>query len=241
MSRPGDRHDYGLRAAPCPAGVREARRRRFPSSRNRSSGTRPPSSSGSSRSRCRTPARPSSATSTSPPASSRARSSRPSSPPTVPRSIPIRPSPAPSTTASRKLQDDYIRTRDMLVDRGLHRQRSASSASPARLIIEKANANIAAMQHILYYPATAEELDDFEPTVTVIYTPNLQGRGLSGRAADRGRPRELHHPRLQLRLLRRVEEGRPADVEQARVRARRPGAPRGLQGHPGRTARSASA
>ena len=34
--------------------------------------------------------------------------------------------------------------------------------TPARLIIEKANANIAAMQHILYYPATPES-DDFEP------------------------------------------------------------------------------
>jgi phosphoenolpyruvate carboxykinase (ATP) len=45
---------------------------------------------------------------------------------------------------------------------------------PARLIMEKANANIAAMQQILYYPASREELEAFEPRVTVIYTPNLK-------------------------------------------------------------------
>src|SRR5207245_5168123 len=48
---------------------------------------------------------------------------------------------------------------------------------PARLIIEKSHANIAAMQQILYYPATAAELESFEPAVTVIYTPNLKAEG----------------------------------------------------------------
>src|SRR6266850_6084221 len=47
----------------------------------------------------------------------------------------------------------------------------------ARLIIEKSNANIAGMQQILYYPATPHELETFEPTVTVIYTPNLKAEG----------------------------------------------------------------
>src|SRR5438105_7622177 len=47
----------------------------------------------------------------------------------------------------------------------------------ARLIIEKSNANIAGMQQILYYPATGEELESFEPKVTVIYTPNLKAEG----------------------------------------------------------------
>ena len=61
-----------------------------------------------------------------------------------------------------------------------------------------------------------------------------EGRGLSGRPPDRRRPRAGRHPRLQLRLLRRVEEGRPADVEQARLRPRRNPAARRLQDHPDR-------
>ncbi|HEX9984611.1 MAG TPA: phosphoenolpyruvate carboxykinase [Thermoanaerobaculia bacterium] len=75
-----------------------------------------------------------------------------------------------------KLQDDYIRTRDMLVVDG-YIGNDIGFRTAARLIIEKANANIAAMQHILYYPATAEELETFEPEVTVIYTPNLKAEG----------------------------------------------------------------
>src|SRR5438876_6317170 len=47
----------------------------------------------------------------------------------------------------------------------------------ARLIIEKSNANIAGMQQIRYYPATGEELESFEPKVTVINTPNLKAEG----------------------------------------------------------------
>ena len=72
-----------------------------------------------------------------------------------------------------KLQDDYIRTRDMLVVEGFIGN-DPEFRVPARLIIEKANANIAAMQQHLYYPATPEELEHFEPVVTVIYTPNLK-------------------------------------------------------------------
>src|SRR5438067_1674444 len=72
-----------------------------------------------------------------------------------------------------KLQNDYIRTRDMLVIDG-YIGNDPEFRVPARLIIEKSNANIAGMQQILYYPATARELDTFEPKVTVIYTPNLK-------------------------------------------------------------------
>ena len=71
-----------------------------------------------------------------------------------------------------KLQDDYIRTRDMVVVEG-YIGNDPEFRVPARLIMEKANANVAAMQGILYYPATAEELERFEPKLTVIYTPNL--------------------------------------------------------------------
>ncbi|HXG59398.1 MAG TPA: phosphoenolpyruvate carboxykinase [Thermoanaerobaculia bacterium] len=75
-----------------------------------------------------------------------------------------------------RIQDDYVRTRDMLVIEG-YIGNDPQFRVPARLIVEKANANIAAMQQILYYPATKEELDHFEPTLTVIYTPNLPMEG----------------------------------------------------------------
>ena len=52
-----------------------------------------------------------------------------------------------------KLQNDYIRTRDMLVVEGFIGNDPEFRVA-TRLIIEKSNANIAAMQHILYYPAT---------------------------------------------------------------------------------------
>lgn len=75
-----------------------------------------------------------------------------------------------------KMQNDYIGTRDMLVIEGFIGN-DPEFRVPARLIIEKSNANIAAMQNILYYPATSSELETFEPKVTVIYTPNLKAEG----------------------------------------------------------------
>ena len=75
-----------------------------------------------------------------------------------------------------KVQNDYIRTCDMLVVDGFIGN-DPEFRVPARLIIEKANANIAGMQQHLYYPATAAELETFEPAVTVIYTPNLKAEG----------------------------------------------------------------
>jgi phosphoenolpyruvate carboxykinase (ATP) len=75
-----------------------------------------------------------------------------------------------------KIQNDYIRTRDMLVIEGFIGN-DPEFRVPARLIMEKANANVAAMQQILYYPATPSELEHFEPTLTVVYTPNLKAEG----------------------------------------------------------------
>ncbi|MEA2572189.1 MAG: phosphoenolpyruvate carboxykinase [Acidobacteriota bacterium] len=75
-----------------------------------------------------------------------------------------------------KLQNDYIKTRDMLVVDG-YIGNDPDFRVATRLIIEKANANIAAMQQHLYYPATAEELENFEPKLIVIYTPNLKADG----------------------------------------------------------------
>jgi phosphoenolpyruvate carboxykinase (ATP) len=75
-----------------------------------------------------------------------------------------------------KIQNEYIRTRDMLVVEGFIGN-DPQFRVPARLIIEKSNANIAAMQNILYYPATEKELENFEPKVSVIYTPTLKAEG----------------------------------------------------------------
>jgi phosphoenolpyruvate carboxykinase (ATP) len=75
-----------------------------------------------------------------------------------------------------RLQDDFIRTRDMLVIEGFIGNDPEFRVA-TRLIIEKANANIAAMQDILYYPATPDEIATFEPELTVIYTPNLKAEG----------------------------------------------------------------
>ena len=71
-----------------------------------------------------------------------------------------------------KLQNEYIETRDMLVIDGFIGN-DLDFRVATRLIIEKSNANIAAMQQHLYYPATREELESFEPKLTVIYTPTL--------------------------------------------------------------------
>lgn len=74
------------------------------------------------------------------------------------------------------LQNDYIRDKEMVVIEGFIGN-DPTYRTAARLIIEKANANIAGMQQQLYYPATAEELKNFKPTLTVIYTPNLVAEG----------------------------------------------------------------
>lgn len=74
------------------------------------------------------------------------------------------------------LQDEFISTRDMLVVEGYIGD-DPDFRVATRLIIEKSNANIAAMQDILYYPATAAELATFEPKLTVVYTPSLRAEG----------------------------------------------------------------
>jgi phosphoenolpyruvate carboxykinase (ATP) len=88
----------------------------------------------------------------------------------------------PSTTSSEtitreefdriaKLQDDYIRGQEMVVIDG-YIGNVEEFRTPARLTIEKANANVAGMQQKLYYPR-----EDGEPEVHVIYTPNLPAEG----------------------------------------------------------------
>src|SRR6266496_2114082 len=70
-----------------------------------------------------------------------------------------------------QVQDDYIRDQDMVVVDGFIGH-DGPFRTPARLIIEKANSNIAGMQRFLYYdPVDGDQ--PHEPEITIIYTPNL--------------------------------------------------------------------
>ena len=69
------------------------------------------------------------------------------------------------------LQDTYISKQEMLVIDGFIGN-DPEFRTPARLIIEAANANIAVMQQTLYFDADSAD-GSFAPEVTVIYTPNL--------------------------------------------------------------------
>ncbi len=74
--------------------------------------------------------------------------------------------------AIAKLQDDYIADQDVVVVDG-YIGNVDDFKTPARLTIEKANANIAGMQQKLYY----DPAPGMEPEVQVIYTPNLAAPG----------------------------------------------------------------
>jgi phosphoenolpyruvate carboxykinase (ATP) len=72
------------------------------------------------------------------------------------------------------IQDAYIAEQEMiLLDGWLGAQ--PEFRVPVRLYIEAANANIAGMQQQLWFPV--EDLEGFEPELTVVYTPNLVARG----------------------------------------------------------------
>ena len=71
-----------------------------------------------------------------------------------------------------KIQDDYIRSQEMILLDGVIGN-DPTFLTPARLIIEVRNANIAGMQRHLYYPPTPGQ----QPEVTMIYTPNLRAPG----------------------------------------------------------------
>ena len=77
----------------------------------------------------------------------------------------------PLSEAQRQgdIQDAYIRDQEMLVIDGSIGN-DGPLATPARLIIEKRNANIAGMQHTLYF---RPQQTGAEPEITIIYTPNL--------------------------------------------------------------------
>jgi len=69
-----------------------------------------------------------------------------------------------------KLQDEYIADQDMVVVDGFIGS-DPDFRTRARLVIEKAHANIAGMQRQLYYEGGAQAHD--EADTTVIYTPRL--------------------------------------------------------------------
>ncbi len=75
-----------------------------------------------------------------------------------------------------ELQDDYIAGQEMVVIDG-YIGNDPDFRTPTRLYIESANANIAAMQQQLYFEL--DPADDFEPELTVIYTPNLKAEGFA--------------------------------------------------------------
>jgi len=69
-------------------------------------------------------------------------------------------------------QDEFLRDRDVVVLDGYIGDHPDARVR-TRLVIEKSNANIAAKQRLLYFPAD----DDAEPEFTVVYTPNLPAPG----------------------------------------------------------------
>lgn len=70
------------------------------------------------------------------------------------------------------LQDEHIKTLDMIVIDGFIGP-DPETRTAARLYMDKRNANIAAMQRQLYFSPTAAEYETFEPTLNIVYTPNL--------------------------------------------------------------------
>ena len=72
-------------------------------------------------------------------------------------------------------QDEYIAQQEMVQIDG-YIGNDPEFRTAARLFVEAANANIAGMQQQLYFGPPEE---DFEPELTVIYTPNLKAEGFA--------------------------------------------------------------
>src|SRR6267378_3529976 len=72
-----------------------------------------------------------------------------------------------------RIQDAYIHDQEMVLVDGLIGN-APGFTTPARLIIEARNANVAGMQRMLYYP---RESGAPEAEITIIYTPNLPAPG----------------------------------------------------------------
>ena len=72
-------------------------------------------------------------------------------------------------------QEAYIAAADMILIEGYIGPENSPLKRPARVYIEKSNANIPAMQTQLYYPKDADWRE--EDALTVIYTPNCPADG----------------------------------------------------------------
>ncbi|MDP8957816.1 MAG: phosphoenolpyruvate carboxykinase [Actinomycetota bacterium] len=69
-------------------------------------------------------------------------------------------------------QDRYLEDQEVIVLDGFIGDHP-DARMPTRLVVERTNANLAAMQQLLYFPPE----ERFEPELTVIYTPNLPAPG----------------------------------------------------------------
>lgn len=74
-----------------------------------------------------------------------------------------------------RMQEAYIRDKDMILVEGYIGPENSPLKRPARVYIERSNANIPAMQQQLYYPKDADWNED--EALTVIYTPNCPAEG----------------------------------------------------------------
>jgi phosphoenolpyruvate carboxykinase (ATP) len=92
----------------------------------------------------------------------------------------------PSTTSKQTMtradyeqvvaqQEAYIAEADMVVVEGYIGPENSPMRKPARVMIERSNANISGMQKHLYYPKDAEWSE--EEALTVIYTPHCPADG----------------------------------------------------------------
>lgn len=77
--------------------------------------------------------------------------------------------------AVARAQEEYIADKDMILVEGYIGPENSPLKRPARVYIERANANIPAMQQQLYYPKDADWRE--EDALTVIYTPNCPAPG----------------------------------------------------------------
>jgi len=74
-----------------------------------------------------------------------------------------------------RAQADYIASADMILLEGYIGPENSPLKRPARVFIERSNANIPAMQQQLYYPKDADWRE--EEALTVVYTPNCPAPG----------------------------------------------------------------
>ncbi|HVL99007.1 MAG TPA: phosphoenolpyruvate carboxykinase (ATP) [Egibacteraceae bacterium] len=72
-------------------------------------------------------------------------------------------------------QEDHIRSADMVLVEGYIGPENSPMKRPARVFVERTNANIPAMQQQLYYPRDADWRE--EDALTVVYTPNCPAAG----------------------------------------------------------------